>query len=78
MKIFDISLKETDYDEFDGWIVIAKTEEDVRRLCNIRKEKGSVIFSDNQYEDNIDHIKEIGIANDDMSEGIILGSYNSG
>ena len=79
MKIYEISLKEHDYDEYDGWIVIAENEEEAKKLCEITKDKDeSLNWGENQYEDNIDYIKEIGTALPKMEKGIVLGSYNAG
>ena len=78
LKIYEISLKEHDYDEYDGWVVIAENEEEVKKICEISKEKKESKWFENQYEDNIDYIKEIGTANKDSKKGIVLGSYNAG
>jgi hypothetical protein len=83
MNIYHISLKSHNYDEYDSWIVFAKNEEDVKRLCDIRKEKGEPtgtwkIEQNNQYEDNIEFIKLIGVTINEEDEGIVLGSFNAG
>ena len=79
MKIFEISLKDCDFDEYDAWIVIAENEEEVKKICDIRKERRTEHgFYENQYEDNIEYIKVIGIALPEMEKGIVLGSFNLG
>ena len=79
MRIYEIKLKEHDYDEFDGWIVIARDEEEAIKLCDIKETKEEITgYGENQYKDNIEYIKEIGIADYRMEKGIVLGSYNAG
>jgi len=88
-NIYLLDLKKCGYDEYDAWVVIADDEEEVKRLCNIRKEKeleknkekrerGEWLYrEDNQYEDNIDSIKLIGTT-EEIESKIVLGSYNAG
>ena len=78
LKIYEVSLKEHDYDEYDGWVVIAENEEEVKELCGIKKEPEKDRWQENLFEDNIDYIKEIGNAHSNMEKGIVLGSYNAG
>jgi len=75
MKIYYLSLKKHDYDEYDGWIVIADNEEEAKNLCGIEKTER---LNNNRFEENIDYIKEIGVALPNMEKGIVLGSYNAG
>ena len=82
MKIYEIKLKDWDYDEYDGWIVVAESKEDAIKLCELRPgsrpENLKSWQGDNMYQDNIDYIREIGKANNTEARGIVLSSYNAG
>jgi hypothetical protein len=79
-NIYLLTLKGHGYDEYDAWVVIADNEEEVKKLCDISKEKAKPKqfgYVNNQYEDNIESIKLIGITKA-MESKIVLGSYNAG
>jgi len=80
-KIYKIKLKDWTYDEWDSWVVIAENEEEVKKLCNIREledPENDKRMHDNQYENNIEYIKEIGVTKGDVKSEIALGSFNAG
>jgi bifunctional ADP-heptose synthase (sugar kinase/adenylyltransferase) len=79
-NIYLLTLKDYDYDEYDGWVVIADNEEEVLELCNIcetEEEAKKACWGDNLYKGNIKEIKLIGTTEIEESK-ILLGSYNAG
>jgi hypothetical protein len=79
-NIYLLTLKAWDYDETDGWVVIAESEEEVLKLCEIyetKEEARKAKWVDNQYKDNIQQIKLIGTTEIEESQ-ILLSSYNAG
>ena len=78
MKCFLVYVKEWDYDTYDGVVVAADSEEEVRSMLHYNKEwKCTTIgdedlpprFEDFQGEIFIEEVKE---------KGIVLASYNAG
>jgi hypothetical protein len=82
-NIYLLKLDECGYDEYDGWVVIAKDEKELLKLCDIldqtREEasKRSSWGDQNRFKDNIKEIKLLGKTNIKESQ-IVLGSYNAG
>jgi len=72
MKIFEIGLKKHDYDEYDGFVVIAPSVEEAFELCGI-KEKGK----DNLSLANVKSIDAIGDSYEEKAR-MVLGSFNAG
>ena len=67
------------YDEYDGFVIRAESEEEVKRIAEEIDEKP--IWSRNiWYTKEIPpyEIKEIGEVTGDETETIILGSFNAG
>jgi hypothetical protein len=76
-KIYLVSLKEHDYDEYDGWVVIAKNKKEALELCNISDVKPQAYSGrDNQYKDNVEYIKFLGYSK--LKSQVVLGSFNAG
>jgi hypothetical protein len=61
----------TGYDTYDGVIVCAESEEKARHI-----EVGDPEYTWARPEDI--KVKEIGIANDNIKEGVILESFHAG
>lgn len=72
MKIYLITLKECDYDQYDSFVVIAEDKDRAWKLIRIEHSQDS-----NIYTENIEEIREIGISNT-VKEEIVLGSFNAG
>jgi len=70
-KIWLIHFKECDYDEYDGFVVVAP---DKKRVFEIVKLAHTGCCGGNITEDNIGFITEISAE----KEAVILGSFNAG
>jgi len=78
MNIYLITMDEVDYDEYRGFVVAANTEQEVKDLCRISKEKNETKFPDNLYESNIESITIVGTTDKYDKPEIILSDYHAG
>ncbi len=74
-NIYKIIFKDVDYDEYEGFVVIASTKKEAKELCGITKEKET---HKSTYEENIEEIIKVGIASNKQKKGIVLNSFNAG
>lgn len=74
-NIYLITLRDFDWDEFIGWVVVAENIPEALKICDIKKTREEA--GNNQYEKNIEKIKQIGTTFETESK-IILNSYNAG
>lgn len=77
MNIYLIERKGTiDYDEYDSAVVCAESEKDAR---NTHPSGDNKYFSDSTWDspENI-KVKLLGLASEDINEGVIVASFNVG
>ena len=73
-KVYLIELREVDWDQYNGFVVVAKDEAEALEICGIRAEKGELW--DNKFRDNVELISVI--ADSKLKSQVILESFKAG
>ena len=86
MKVFKVWVDEWDYDNYDSFVCVANSEDEIRNHINIDRQKRRIIHMDGNetYEDSVwfddfqgeIHIEEVNLNVD--KPYIVCSSYNAG
>ena len=86
MKVFKVWVDEWDYDNYDSFVCVANSEDEIRNHINIDRQKRRIIHMDSNetYEDSVwfddfqgeIHIEEVNLNVD--KPYIVCSSYNAG
>lgn len=87
MKVFRVWVDDYDYDEYDSFVVVAESEEEIRKRFKYDENAGywrryeysigekRIRFAESQVETLADiHIEEVDLT----KESIVCASYNAG
>ena len=86
MKVFKVWVDEWDYDNYDSFVCVANSEDEIRNCISIDRQKRRIIYMDGNeaYENYITfddfqgeiHIEEVNLNVD--KPYIVCSSYNAG
>lgn len=69
--VYLINLREVDYDEYNGFVIIAKDKQEAIGIMLSKQFNGG-----NVQIDNIETIKKVGVSS--LKSQIVLSSFNAG